>query len=380
LKKLQELALLFLKLGLITFGGPAAHIALFEDEVVRKRKWMTHQHFLDLVGATNLIPGPNSTEMAIHTGYHRAGFTGSLVAGICFTLPAVIITGIFAFIYAKYGQLPEVKPFLYGIKPAVIIIILNAVYRLGFKAIKGWKLVVVAIAVCAINLAGVNEVFSILVGGIFGALFIYFSERTNNLNSIFPLSILSFFFLPSITETAEKSSASLTTLFLTCLKIGAVWFGGGYILVAYFDGEFVQGLHWLTRQELLDAIAVGQFTPGPFLSSATFIGYQIAGISGAIAATVGIIIPAFVFVAILNPLIPKLRKSNFFSKFLDAVNVSALAVMLVVAVQLGSEVLIDWETWAIALLSLIAFFTVKKLNAAYIILGGAVLGYLLSFF
>ncbi len=159
-----------------------------------------------------------------------------------------------------------------------------------------------------------------------------------------------------------------------------MWFGGGYILVAYFDGEFVQGLHWLTRQELLDAIAVGQFTPGPFLSSPTFIGYQIAGISGAIAATVGIIIPAFVFVAILNSLIPKLRNSNFFSKFLDAVNVSALAVMLVVAVQLGSEVLIEWQTWAIALLSLIAFLTIKKLNAAYIILGGAVLGYLLSFF
>ncbi len=212
-RNLLEIALLFLKLGTITFGGPAAHIALFEDEVVTKRKWMTHQHFLDLVGATNLIPGPNSTEMAIHTGYHRAGLSGLLVAGICFTLPAVIITGIFAFIYSRYGQLPEVKPFLYGIEPAVIIIILNAVYRLGFKAIKGWKLVVVAIAVCAINLAGLNEVFSIFVGGIFGALFIYFSERPNTLNSIFPLSILSFFLLPSLTETAEKSSASLTHYF-----------------------------------------------------------------------------------------------------------------------------------------------------------------------
>jgi chromate transporter len=176
-------------------------------------------------------------------------------------------------------------------------------------------------------------------------------------------------------QTVEKAEVSLTTIILTCLKIGAVWFGGGYILVAYFDGEFVQGLNWLTRQELLDAIAVGQFTPGPFLSSATFIGYQIAGIPGAIYATVGIIIPSFIFVAILNPLIPKLRKSNFFSKFLDAVNVSALAVMLVVAVQLGSEVLIEWNSWVIAILSVIAFFTIKKINAAWIILGGAVLGY-----
>lgn len=384
MKELREIAFLFLKLGLITFGGPAAHIALFEQEVVSKRKWMTHQHFLDLVGATNLIPGPNSTEMAIHTGYHRAGVAGLFTAGICFTLPAVLITGIFAYIYAEYGHLPEVKPFLYGIKPAVIIIILNAVYKLGSKVIKGWKLIAIGIAVAFVNIAGVNEVFSILTGGIFGAFIIYISEKKPTLNSLFPFSILCFLFLPSMMQTAEKSEASLMTLFLTCLKIGAVWFGGGYVLVAYFDGEFVQGLNWLTRQELLDAIAVGQFTPGPFLSSATFIGYQIAGISGALAATVGIIIPSFIFVAILNPLIPKLRNSKFFSKFLDTVNVSSLAVMLVVAVQLGKEILIDpaggiiWQTTVIALLTAAVYFTIKKINAAYIILGGAVLGYLLN--
>jgi chromate transporter len=376
LKEIKEVAFLFLKLGLITFGGPAAHIAIFEDEVVSKRKWMTHQHFLDLVGATNLIPGPNSTEMAIHTGYHRAGVAGLLTAGICFTLPAVIITGIFAYIYAVYGNLPDVKPFLYGIKPAVIIIILNAVYRLGSKAIKGWKLITIGIAVAAVNIAGVNEIFSILAGGIFGALFIYLSERKNTLNSVSALSILSLIFLPSVLKFAEKSEASLTTIFFTCLKIGAVWFGSGYVLVAYFDGEFVQGLNWLTRQELLDAIAVGQLTPGPFLSSATFIGYQIAGIPGAIYATAGIMIPSFIFVIILNPLVPRLRKSNLLSKFLNAVNVSALAVMLVVAVKLGGEVLIDWQSWVIAILSAAVFFKIKKMNAAYIILGGAVSGYL----
>jgi chromate transporter len=374
LKELKEVASLFLKLGIITFGGPAAHIALFEDEVVSKRKWMTHQHFLDLVGSTNLIPGPNSTEMAMHTGYNRAGVVGLIVAGICFTLPAVVITGVFAYIYDVYGNLPDVKPFLYGIKPAVIIIILNAVYRFGSKTLKGWKIIAVGITVAAANIAGVNEIFSILAGGFFGAVFIYLSEKKNSLNSV--LSILSLGFLSSLWVATEKSEVSMMKLFLTCLKIGAVWFGGGYVLVAYFDAEFVQGLHWITRQELLDAIAVGQFTPGPFLSSATFIGYQIAGIQGAIYATVGIIIPSFIFVAILNPLIPKLRNSYFFSKFLDSVNVSALAVMLVVAVRLGGAVLIDWQSYVIAMLSTLFVFTIKKINTAYIILGGAILGYL----
>ncbi|MCW9097040.1 MAG: chromate efflux transporter [Ignavibacteriaceae bacterium] len=377
MKELKEVAFLFLKLGLISFGGPAASIALFEDEVVSKRKWMTHQHFLDLVGTTNLIPGPNAIEMAIHTGYYRAGFAGLVTAGICFTLPAVLITGVLAYVYALYGNLPDVKPFLYGLKPAVIIVILNAVYRLGLKTINGWKIISIGIAVAAVNIMGLNEIFSILAGGIFGAIFIFLSERMNTLNSISILSILTLGLLPPLIQTVEKSETSLTTLFLTCLKIGAVWFGSGYVLVAYFDGEFVHGLNWLTRQELLDAIAVGQLTPGPLLSSATFIGYQIAGIKGAVVATVGLIIPSFIFVALLNPMIPKLRNSNFFSKFLDSVNVSALAVMLVVAVKLGGEVLIEWQGWVIALLSIIALFTIKKLNAAYIILGGAVIGYLL---
>jgi chromate transporter len=374
--KLIEIGRLFLKLGFITFGGPAVHIALFEEEVVSKRKWMTHQHFLDLLGATNLIPGPNSTEMAMHTGYYRAGAAGLITAGLCFTIPAVLITGIFAYIYAAYGNMPDVKPFLCGIKPAVIIIILNAVYKLGSKAIKGWKLVLLATAVVLISFLGVNEIFALLAGGIFGAVFIYLSEKKNTLNSLSPLSIIALISLTPLLQTIDKSERSLTTLFLTCLKIGAVWFGGGYILVAYFNSEFVEGLNWLTKQQLLDAIAVGQFTPGPFLSSATFIGYQIAGIPGAISATVGIIIPSFIFVAILNPIIPRLRKSKFLSKFLDSVNVSALAVMLVVSLKLGAEVLIDWQTWVIAFLSAAAFFMINKINSAYIILGGAIMGYL----
>jgi len=383
-KNLLELARLFLRLGFTAFGGPAAHIAIFEDEVITKRNWMSRQHFLDMVGATNLIPGPNSTEMALHIGYHKGKLPGLFVAGLCFMMPAVLITGFLAYLYLLYGSLPQFAPFLYGIKPAVIIIIINAVYKLGKKAVTGktrllvdWKLLTIALVVAIINFSGLNEIVSILLGGITGALFLLLSEKMITLNSLSPLMLLSFLLLKPITQIIEKSDLSLTKLFLTFLKIGAVWFGSGYILVAYFNGEFVQDLHWLTRKELLDAIAVGQFTPGPFLSSATFIGYQIAGIYGAILATVGIVIPSFIFVLILNPLIPRIRKSNYLSKFLDAVNASALAVMAVVAIKLGAEVLIDWKAILIAILSAAAFLTIKKINSAYIVIGGAALGYLL---
>ncbi|HOI29021.1 MAG TPA: chromate efflux transporter [Melioribacteraceae bacterium] len=397
MNRLKELARLFLKLGLITFGGPAVHIAIFEDEVVTRRKWMTRQHFLDLVGATNLIPGPNSTEMAIHCGFHRAGIAGALVAGVSFTLPAVLITGIIAYFYSLYGNLPSAQPFLYGIKPAVIIIILNAVYKLGFKAVnynpsffkdrtnikmtrdfvKFLILCILAVVVVSANFLGLNEITLILAGGIAGGSILYFSERKNFLFSFSPFMVFLLSPIYSFAESIAKSEISLTTLFLSFLKIGAVWFGSGYVLVAYFDGEFVQGLNWLTRQELIDAIAVGQFTPGPFLSSATFIGFQIAGLSGAALATIAITIPAFLFVFILNPIIPRIRKSEFISRLLDAVNVSAVAVMFAVGVKLALEVLVDWQTCLIAILSTIAFFTIKKINAAYIVAGGALAGYLL---
>jgi chromate transporter len=381
----------FLKLGLIAFGGPAAHISMFEDEIVTKRKWMTHQHFLDLIGVTNLIPGPNSTEMAIHCGFHRAKVPGLIIAGLSFVFPAVLISGIFAYLYVKYGNLPVVQPFLYGIKPAVIIIILNAVYKLGSKSVIAapswkhkWNLILIAVTAALINFLGVNEIFTILIGGFFGALFIYISEKIKSLNVLSPFVLMLIFPFTQIIHETTKSDASLTKLFLVCLKIGAVLFGSGYVLVAYFDGELVQGLNWLTRKELLDAIAVGQFTPGPLLSSATFIGYKIAGISGALLSTLGIILPSFIFVLIVNPVVPRLRNSKIMSKFLDAVNVSALAVMFVVAVKLGMEIMIagpsgqiDWRTTIIALLSAAAFLFFKKINSAYIVLGGAAIGYLL---
>ncbi len=400
MNRLKELALLFLKLGLITFGGPAVHIAIFEDEIITRRKWMTRQHFLDLVGATNLIPGPNSTEMAIHCGFHRAGIAGALVAGVSFTLPAVLLTGIVAYFYALYGNLPSVQPFLYGIKPAVIVIILNAVYKLGFKAVnfnpslikdlsdikttrdfrKFLILCVLALVVVSASFFGLNEITLILIGGIAGGTLLYFSERKNFLFSFSPFLVFVLSPFYSFVDSITKSEISLTTLFLSFLKIGAVWFGSGYVLVAYFDGEFVQGLNWLTRQELIDAIAVGQFTPGPFLSSATFIGYQIAGLGGAVLATIAITLPAFLFVFILNPVIPRIRKSEFVSRLLDAVNVSAVAVMFAVGVKLAFEVLVDWQSWMIAILSTVAFFTIKKINAAYIVAGGAIAGYLLYLF
>jgi len=391
LKHLKEISFVFLKLGLIAFGGPAAHISMFEDEIVTKRKWMTHQHFLDLIGVTNLIPGPNSTEMAIHCGFHRAKVPGLIIAGLSFVFPAVLISGIFAYFYVQYGNLPVVQPFLYGIKPAVIIIILNAVYKLGSKAVNAapsgkrkWELIFISVAAAVINFLGVNEIFTILIGGFFGALFIYVSERSKSLNMLSPFAFLLLFPFARILQETIKTDVSHTKLFLVCLKIGAVLFGSGYVLVAYFNGELVQGLNWLTRKELLDAIAVGQFTPGPLLSSATFIGYKIAGVSGALLSTLGIILPSFIFVLIVNPVVPRLRNSKIMSKFLDAVNISALAVMFVVAVKLGIEILIDlpagqinWRTTIIALLSISAFLFFKKINSAYIVLGGAVMGYLL---
>jgi chromate transporter len=384
-----ELAKLFLKLGTIAFGGPAVSIGMFEDEVVSKRRWIDRQHFLDLVGATNLIPGPNAIEMAIHIGYNQKGLIGAFIAGISFMFTSVVITGVLAYFYLLYGSLPAVEPFLYGIKPAVIIIILNAVYKLGVKAVKkeksvlSIKLIMIAVIVSLLNLYGLNEIYAILAGGIFGAFFLLISRKRTKLSSFSPLILLPVFMFNTILQTVEKTTVSLSKLFLTFLKIGAVWFGSGYILVAYFNGELVQGLHWLTRKELLDAIAVGQFTPGPLLSSATFIGYQIAGISGAVLATVGIVIPSFFFVLILNPIIPRIRKSLYLSKFLDAVNVSALAVMFVVAVKLGIEVILttagfSWRAALIALLSTAAFLAFKRINSAYIVFGGAALGYLLS--
>ncbi len=365
-KNLKEVALLFFKLGSIAFGGPAAHIAMMEDEVVKKRKWMTPQHFLDLVGATNLIPGPNSTEMTMHCGHERAGWKGLIVAGACFVFPAVVITMVFAWLYQQYGQLPKVEPFIYGIKPAVIAIILGAVYRLGKKALKNVELGILGALTLIVCLLGVHEIIALFACGLVGLIWHFIQNSKNNLNSFTPLVLLQ--------VTASASSLKILWIFF---KVGALLYGSGYVLFAFLDAELVNtGL--LTLQELIDAVAVGQFTPGPVLSTATFIGWQLGGFWGAIAATIGIFLPSFIFVAILNPIIPKMRKSKIIAAFLDAVNIAAVAVIVAVCVEMGKDTLTDWRTILIAVISLVSVFVFKKMNSAFIVIGGALAGYLLA--
>lgn len=377
MNKVKEVAALFLKLGVIAFGGPAAHIAMMQREVVQERKWMSQQHFLDLVGATNLIPGPNSTEMVIHCGFHRAGWRGLLVSGISFILPATLITGVLAWFYVEYHTVPQLAAFMYGIKPAVIAIILGAVYQLGRKALKNWQLGVIGFAVIVMSFSGINEIAAILIGGVIGMIWLRLVARYPDKQfGLLPLMSLKHVLLYS--GAVSVAGVSSLHLFLVFLKIGAVLFGSGYVLVAYLDGELVNKLGWLTKAELLDAIAIGQFTPGPVLSTATFVGFQVQGMWGALLATVGIFLPSFIFVAILNPLIPKLRQSKWASSFLDAVNVSALGLMVAVTLDLGRAVLTDWKAVLIAALSILIAFRFKKISSAWIIVGGAVVGLLLK--
>ncbi len=368
--KLSEIALLFFKLGCIAFGGPASHIAMMEDEVVQKRKWMTQEHFLDLVGATNLIPGPNSTEMTMHCGYERGGWKGLFTAGFCFIFPAVLITSIFAWMYQQFGKLPEVEPFIYGIKPAVISIILFAGFRLGKKAIKNNYLAVLGLLAGIASILGFNEFAILFIAGLIGFLVYYGSKNINSIGNFFPLLLV---------PTNEYLTMGSFKIFLSFFKIGAILYGSGYVLFAFLDTELVMN-GWLTRQQLIDAVAVGQITPGPVLSTATFIGWQMNGFSGALAATFGIFLPSFFFVLLLNPLIPKLQKSKLTRAILDAVNVAALALIVAVCYEMAKESLIDWRTIVIAILSLIVVFKFRKINSAFIVLGGALLGYLLTFF
>ena len=369
---MKELGLLFLKLGVIAFGGPAAHIAMMEDEVVVRRNWITRQHFLDLVGATNLIPGPNSTEMTMHIGYEHARWPGLIVAGTCFILPAAAITGVFAWFYVRFGALPQVQPFLAGIKPAVLAIILGAMWRLGKAAMKDWTMVPVALGVTTTLLLGTDEITALLVGAVLGMAWLLAVARFRSgaLFSAAPISL-------QLLAEAANGDVPLWKLGLFFLKIGAILYGSGYVLIAFLEGGLVHDLGWLTEAELLDAIAIGQFTPGPVLTTATFVGYVIAGIPGAVVATIAIFLPSFAFVAVLNPVIPRLRRSPWTAAFLDAVNVSAVALMLVVVLQLGAGALVDGSAWMIFIASAAAALLLR-VNAAYVVLGGALAGYFLE--
>ena len=381
---LWELAWLFLKLGTIAFGGPAAHIAMMEEEVVRRRKWLAHEKFLDLLGATNLIPGPNSTEMAIHVGYLRAGWPGLLVAGSCFIFPAAIIVCGFAWVYVRYGSLPETARALYGVKPVIIAIVLQAFWLLARTAVKSKLSGVIGVVATVLAFLRVNELLVLLAAGMTVVLCRTIvtrrKSRTNERRSLFfPISLSAILQATTATGAPAGAAVGLLPLFFFFLKIGSVLFGSGYVLLAFLRGDLVERWHWLTNSQLLDAVAVGQVTPGPVFTTATFIGYVLAGPKGAAVATVGIFLPAFVFVAVSGPLVPRIRRSAMAGAFLDGVIVASLALMLVVTFELGKAALVDLPTIGLALVSAVLLFR-WKVNSAWLVLGGAVIGFLIGIY
>lgn len=389
---LAEVAWVFFRLGCTAFGGPAAHIAMMREEVVQRRKWVSDQEFLDLIGVVNLIPGPNSTELAIHLGYIRAGWLGLIVAGTCFIVPAMLLVLALASGYVAYGSLPEVSWLLYGIKPVIIAIIAVALWGLGKTLLRSWLPFGVAILLGVLYLLGANELLLLFGGGIVFALLRFLLQRLSEgkpptLSFSFPAllaasgqrwaswSLRQPVFAEILLSLSPAVPVSLPLLFLTFLKIGAVLYGSGYVLLAFLRNDLVLSLHWLTDQQLLDAITVGQFTPGPVFTTATFIGYVIAGWQGALLATLGIFLPSFIFVGLIRRLAATLRRSSWTALLLDGINVAALALMGGVLLQLGQQALTDWLTWGVALLALFILLRFK-INSVWLILAGAVIGLL----
>ncbi|MFN8573938.1 MAG: chromate efflux transporter [Gemmatimonadaceae bacterium] len=365
---LTELAVLFLRLGATSFGGPVAHIAMMEDEVVHRRAWLTREAFLDLVGATNLIPGPNSTELAMHVGHQRAGWRGLVVSGVAFILPAAILVGVLAWGYVRYGSLPAVLGVLRGMKPVVLIVVLQALYRLGRTALRTPVLVGLAIVALAAVAAGVNELLVLLLCGVSHAAATVIGSRRGE---ALPLGYL-LAVAPSGMNTVPYG---VGTMFLFFVKTGAVLFGSGYVLIALLRADFVERLGWITQAQLFDAITIGQATPGPVFTAATFVGYLLGGVGGATAATIGIFLPAFIFVAVSGTVLPRLRTSPEFRAGLAGVNVASLALMAVVAWQLGRSSVVDVPTAALAALTgwiLLRF----QLNSMWLVLMGALAGVL----
>ena len=372
--RLKEIALVFLKLGTTAFGGPAAHVAMMDDEIVKKRKWLEKDKFLDLYGATNLLPGPNSTELAIHLGYERGGWLGLIIAGACFILPAMLIVMIFAAIYTMYGSLPEVSGIMYGIKPVIIAVIIQALIRLGQSAVKNMTTGVLGIMVIILSFLGFHELILLACAGIIMMLITNRQKlkgsRLSMFAPIFPVATVA-------ARSVSEGSMALSSLFLTFLKIGSVLYGSGYVLLAFLEADFVERYGVLTSQQLLDAISVGQFTPGPVFTTATFIGYIIQGIPGAILATMGIFLPAFLLVGILNPVIPKLRSSSWVSGLLDGVNVASWGLMAVVSLKLGISAVVDIPTIILAVVSIFIVFR-YKINSAWLVLSGGIIGMIIS--
>jgi chromate transporter len=384
---LWTLATAFLKLGTIAFGGPAAHIALMEEEFVRRRQWLTHQEFLDRLGAANLIPGPSSTEMAIYIGYTKRGWPGLIVAGCCFIIPAAILVCAIAAAYVRYGSLPRVGGVLYALKPVVIAVVLQAFWKLARSAVKTVWLGALGFAAAALSFFQADSLLVLAGAGLLAGLPVLLGKFKSKsattaaliwLKTSAPLRPRVFLRTTALTTTAAASGLaampfSLWRLFLTFLKIGSVLFGSGYVLLAFLRSDFVLRLHWLTEKQLLDSVAVGQVTPGPVFTTATFIGYLVGGIPGAVVATLAIFLPGFLLVAVSGPLIPRIRRSPLAGAILDGVIVASLALMGVVTWQLGRAALIDLLTIAIAVVSAVLLFR-WQVNAAWLILAAAIIG------
>lgn len=373
---LIEVVLLFLRLGLTAFGGPAAHIAMMHEDVVRRRKWLDEQQFLDLLGATHLIPGPNSTEMAIHISFLRAGRAGLVLGGASFILPAVVIVMALAWAYVRFGSTTQVGWILYGVKPVVIALIAKALWDMSKKAVKGWLTGLVGLAVLPLFFLGFNEIALLFSGGLAVMTLSNLSRlRKSSFSAL--IAPLTAFGLPGLAAAAVPFS--LPVLFLTFLKIGAVLYGSGYVLIAFLQADFVNRLGWLTARQLADAVAVGQVTPGPVFTTATFIGYLLGGVPGGLLATLAIFLPSFVFVALSGPLIPHIRNNAWVSGLLDGVNAAALGLMAVVILELARSSLVDVASIFLALAAAVLVFR-TRLNPTWIVLSGMAAGILVNLF
>jgi chromate transporter len=381
---LKELALFFLRLGITAFGGPAAHIAIMEDELVRRRKWLSREKFLDLLGASSLIPGPSSSELAIHIGYLRAGWAGLVIGGVCFIFPAALLVGIIAWAYVRFGHLPAVAALLYGVKPVVIAVIVQALCGLGRTAVKSRVLAIAGVLCVALSIAQVNVMIILFgAGAILAGIHVLSSNRPGNRKSTGSQTLVAvwrggraglarIFPWAGVTVMAAVIPG-LWPLFLVFLRIGSIVFGSGYVLLAFLRADLVVHRAWVTDAQLVDAVAIGQVTPGPVFTTATFLGYLLRGPLGALVATVGIFLPAFVLVAISGPLIPLLRRSATAGAFLDGVNVASLALMAAVSYQLGRSAIVDWVTVGLAITSAVLLLR-YRINSAWLVLGGAAIG------
>jgi len=368
---LAELAALFFRLGTTAFGGPAAHIAMMRDEVVHRRGWLTEERFLDLLGATNLIPGPNSTELAIHIGWTRRRWAGLIVAGVTFIVPAMLMTGALGWAYVRFGRLPQTAWLLWGVKPVILAVVVQALWKLAPAAAGTWFLRGLGVLALTLSALGVDELAILLGAGVLAALVQRSRGRHGVRLSQFAPAV------PLVAGAAALSSpVTLSGLFAVFLKIGSVLFGSGYVLLAFLRADLVQRLHWLTEPQLIDAIAAGQVTPGPVFTTATFIGYVLAGPAGALVCTAGIFLPAFVFVALSGPLIPTLRASPLAGAFLDGVNVASLALMAVVTAQLGRAAVVDVPTALLACAAAAVALLRFKVNSTWLVLAGAAMGVL----